>query len=123
MEERELRNPIMRGDEFMEVNETEAEEFDDPVIASKKLHCMFPSLCSLSSEQIHSICGLHFQLRRKCLKCELTVLAKIGSFRGVYVPACIGIIGPTLFLKMAYVLAKARVFFPESLTLHRVVSF
>jgi hypothetical protein len=31
----------------------------------------------------------------------------LSSFRGVYVPACIGIIGPILFLRMPYVISEA----------------
>ena len=31
---------------------------------------------------------------------------KLSMFRGVYVPACVGIIGPTLFLRISYVLSE-----------------
>ena len=31
----------------------------------------------------------------------------LGTFRGVFVPACIGLVGPTLFLRLPYVIAQA----------------
>lgn len=36
---------------------------------------------------------------------------KLSTFRAVYVPACIGIVGPTIFLRLSYVVAEVGLYY------------